>query len=109
VTQGLNRATLVGRLGRLPEMRYTPTGKPVTSFSIVTEYTWSSSDGSHHTDTDWFNVVAWGELAEVCKRSLQKGQLVYVEGRIKHRHWQDDEQTVHTCAEVVAQDVIALA
>jgi len=107
VTQGLNRATLVGHLGRLPEMRYTPTGKPVTSFSVVTEYTWAASDGSSHKDIDWFNVVAWGDLAEACKRSLHKGQLVYVEGRIKNRQWQDD-QTYHTCAEVVAQDVIAL-
>ena len=88
-------------------MRYTPTGKPVTSFSIVTECTWAASDGSSHKDLDWFNVVAWGDLAEACKRSLHKGQLVYVEGRIKHRQWQDD-QAHHTCTEIVAQDVIAL-
>jgi single-strand DNA-binding protein len=88
-------------------MRYTPTGKPVASFSIVTEYTWASSDGSRHTGIDWFNVVAWGELAESCKRFLHKGQLVYVEGRIKNRQWQDG-QACHTCAEVVAQDIISL-
>ncbi len=107
MTQGLNRATLVGQLGRTPEMRYTPGGKPVTSFSIVTRYTWASSDGMQHRDTDWFNVVAWGELAEECKRSLKKGQFVYVEGRMKNRRWVDADEAEHTCAEVVAQDVIA--
>ncbi|MBN1639871.1 MAG: single-stranded DNA-binding protein [Anaerolineae bacterium] len=106
--KGLNRAALIGHLGRSPEMRYTPSGKPVTSFSIITTHTWRSSDGDRHQDTDWFNVVAWGELAETCKRSLGKGQLVYLEGRVKNRCWRDDADAVHSCAEIVAQDVIAL-
>jgi single-strand DNA-binding protein len=108
VTQGLNRATLIGQLGRTPEMRYTPQGKPVTSFSVITTYTWSSSDGKQHKDTDWFNIVAWGELAEECKRALSKGQLVYVEGRMKTRRWTDANDMPNSCAELVAQDVIAL-
>jgi single-strand DNA-binding protein len=108
VAQGLNRATLIGHLGRAPEMRYTPTGKPVTSFSIITTYIWASSDGSRHEDTDWFNVVAWGDLAEECRRSLDKGQLIYVEGRMKTRQWVDANDQPHSCAEVVAQDVVAL-
>ena len=108
LAEGLNRVTLVGRLGRAPEMRYTPGGKPVTSFSIVTTYTWSSSDGKRHDDADWFNVVAWGQLAEQCKRLLHKGQLVYVEGRMKTRGWTDADHVSRSCAEVVAQDVIAL-
>lgn len=105
---GLNRATLIGHLGRAPEMRYTPDGKPVTSFSIVTEYTWLSSDGRRHQDTDWFNVVAWGELAESCRQSLAAGQLVYVEGRVKTRRWVDDAGEDRAWAEVVAQDIVAL-
>jgi single-strand DNA-binding protein len=108
VTQGLNRATLIGHLGRAPEMRYTPDGKPVTSFSVITRYTWASSDGRRHPDTDWFNVVAWGELAEECKHALGKGQLVYVEGRMKNRRWVDGNDIPCACAEIVAHDVIAL-
>ena len=108
MTQGLNRAMLIGHLGRAPEMRYTPTGKPVTSFSIITTYTWASSDGRHHEDTDWFNVVAWGDLAEECRRSLDKGQLIYVEGRMKTRQWVDADDLPRSCAEVVAQDVVTL-
>jgi single-strand DNA-binding protein len=106
--QGLNRVTLVGRLGRAPEMRYTPTGKPVTSFSIVTTYTWMSSNYEVQEETDWFDVVAWGNLAEECKQSLAKGQRVYVEGRIKTRRWGDEDSVPHSRAEVVAQGVISL-
>lgn len=89
-------------------MRYTPSGKPVTSFSIVTQHTWLSSDGRRHEDRDWFSVVAWGELAETCKDSLTRGQLVYVEGRVKTREWVDDAEENRAWAEIVAQDVIAL-
>jgi len=109
VKRGLNKATLIGHLGRTPEMRYTPSGKPVTSFSIVTEYTWQSSDGQRHQDRDWFNVIAWGDLAETCKDSLAPGQLVYVEGRVKTREWVDDADQNRAWAEIVAHDVIALA
>jgi single-strand DNA-binding protein len=89
-------------------MRYTPDGKPVTSFSIITTATWPASDGKQYEDTDWFNVVAWGELAEECKQSLTKGQLIYVEGRVKTRRWQDATNVPCSCAEIVAQGVIAL-
>jgi single-strand DNA-binding protein len=89
-------------------MRYTPTGKPVTSFSIITTYTWSSSDGKRHEDTDWFNVVAWGDLAEECKQSLNKGQRIYLEGRMKTRQWVGENDMSCSYAEVVAQEVIAL-
>lgn len=105
---GLNRVTLVGRLGRAPEMRYTPSGKPVTSFSIVTTHTWISSNQEIQEETDWFNVVAWGTLAEACKQSLTQGQCVYVEGRIKTRRWNNEGNVPQSWAEVLAQDVIAL-
>jgi single-strand DNA-binding protein len=99
---------LIGCLGRAPEMRYTPNGKPVTSFSVITTHDWASSNGERHQETDWFNVVVWGELAEECKRSLSKGQQVYVEGRVKTRRWGDLNDGLHFCAEVIAQSVIAL-
>jgi len=108
VAQGLNRVTLIGCLGRAPQMRYTPNGKPVTSFSIVTTCTWISSNCERHEETDWFNVVAWGNLAEECKRLLKKGQRVYVEGRMKTRRWQDKDDSPRAWAEVVAQHVIPL-
>lgn len=108
MTAGLNKAMLIGRLGRAPEMRYTPAGKPVTSFSVVTTHRWLSSNGEQHEETDWFNVVAWGDLAEACKHALQKGQQVYVEGRMKTRRWSDANDARLSCAEVIAHDVIAL-
>lgn len=108
MTQGLNRVVLIGRLGRAPQMRYTPDGKPVTSFSIITTHTWASTDGGQHKETDWFNIVAWGDLAELCKQSLSRGQCVYVEGRIKTRRWQDASDVQHSRAEVVAQKAIPL-
>jgi single-strand DNA-binding protein len=109
LAQGLNRVTLVGRLGRAPEMRYTPNGKPVTSFSIVTTHTWISSNNQVQEETDWFNIVAWGSLAEACKESLTKGQPVYVEGRVKTRRWADADNVSHSWAEVVAQSVVSLS
>lgn len=106
MAQGLNRVTLIGHLGRAPEMRYTPSGKPVTSFSIVTTHT--SSLDHRRQETDWFNVVAWGILAEACKEYLSKGQRVYLEGRVKTREWRDEHDVARSCAEVVAQNVIPL-
>lgn len=90
-------------------MRYTPTGKPVTSFSIVATLAAPSTDGPDQSVPDWFNVVAWGALAETCKQTLSKGQPVYVEGRIKTRRWQDADQTLHSQAEIIAHSVFPLA
>jgi single-strand DNA-binding protein len=109
LSPSLNRVTLIGRLGRRPEMRYTPTGKPVTSFSIVLTLSDAFSESERWAETDWFNVVAWGNLAETCKQTLIKGQPVYVEGRIKTRRWQDVDQTVHSRAEIIAHSVFPLA
>lgn len=108
IAQGLNKVMLIGRLGRSPEMRYTPGGTPVTSFSIVTTYPSTSSNGTCHDETDWFNVIAWGSLAEMCKESLQAGQHVFIEGRMKTRQWTDADHVPHSCAEVVAQRLIPL-
>jgi single-strand DNA-binding protein len=103
--QSLNRVTLIGRLGRRPEMRYTPTGKPVTSFSIVMTLVGAPLE----SEPDWFNVVAWGDLAETCKQTLVKDQPVYVEGHLKTRHWQDADRTDHSRAEIIAHTVFPLA
>lgn len=79
MSRGLNKVLIIGRLGRDPEMRYTPSGRPVTTFSIATSRTWNTSDGERRTETEWFNIVAWGSLAEICKQHLTKGQQVYVD------------------------------
>lgn len=108
MTRGLNKVLLIGRLGRDPEMRYTPSGKPVTTFSIATNRTWNTSDGDKHTETEWFNIVAWGSLAEICKQFLTKNRLVYIEGRLQTRHWEDNDGNKRTSTEIVANEMIML-
>ena len=106
--RGLNKVMIIGQLGRDPEMRYTPSGRPVTSFSVTTTRSWTSSDGDRREETEWFNVVAWGNLAEICKQYLHKGQPVYVEGRLQTRGWEDQEGKKHFRTELVANEVIIL-
>ena len=108
MSRGLNKVMLIGRLGRSPEMRYTPSGRPVTTFSLATSRTWNTSEGERRTETEWFNVVAWGSLAEICKQHLNKGQQVYVEGRLQTRHWEDSEGSKHSTTEIVANEMIIL-
>jgi single-strand DNA-binding protein len=108
MSRGLNKVMLIGNLGRDPEMRYTPSGRPVTSFSLATNRSWQSADGERHEETEWFNVVAWGSLAEICQQHLSRSQQVYVEGRLQTRRWDDSEGTKHFSTEVVAREVIIL-
>jgi single-strand DNA-binding protein len=108
MSRGLNKVLIIGRLGRDPEMRYTPSGRPVTTFSVGTNRTWSTADGERHTETEWFNVVAWSNLAEICKQYLTKDKLVYVEGRLQTRHWEDQEGNKHSSTEIVANEMIML-
>jgi single-strand DNA-binding protein len=89
-------------------MRYTPSGRPVTTFTVATSRSWSSADGERHTETEWFNIVTWGNLAEICKQYLTKGQQVYLEGRLKTRRWEDKEGVKHTTVEVVASEMMML-
>ena len=106
--RGLNKVMIIGQLGRDPEMRYTPSGRPVTSFSVATTRSWTSGDGDRREETEWFNVVAWGNLAEICKQYLRKSQPVYVEGRLQTRGWDDQEGKKHFRTELVANEVIIL-
>jgi single-strand DNA-binding protein len=108
MTRGLNKVLLIGRLGRDPEMRYTPSGKPVTTFSIATSRSWNTSEGDKHTETEWFNIVAWGNLAEICKQYLTKNRLVYIEGRLQTHHWEDPDGNKHSSTEIVANEMIML-
>jgi single-strand DNA-binding protein len=108
MSRGLNKVMIVGNVGRNPEMRYTPTGKPVTSFSVATSRSWTSSAGEPREETEWFNVVAWNQLAEICSQYLKKSQQVYVEGRLQTRKWQDSNNNRRTSIEIIASEVIML-
>jgi single-strand DNA-binding protein len=108
MSRGLNKVMLIGHVGRDPEMRYTPAGRPVTTFSIATTRSWSTGEGEKRTETEWFNIVAWGNLAELCKQYLSKGQQVYIEGRLQTRRWEDNEGVKHCNVEVVANDMMML-
>jgi single-strand DNA-binding protein len=108
MTRGLNKVLLIGHLGCAPEMRYTPSGRPVTSFSLATSRSWTSADGERRDETEWFNIVTWGNLAEICKQYLSKGQQVYIEGRLQTRGWEDETGKKHFRTEVVANEMIML-
>jgi single-strand DNA-binding protein len=108
MSRGLNKVMIIGNLGRDPEMRYTPSGRPVTTFSVATSRSWNTSDGDRRVETEWFNVVAWSNLAEICKQYLSKGQQVYIEGRLQTRQWDDAEGKQHTSVEIVANEMIIL-
>lgn len=108
MSRGLNKVMIIGRLGRDPEMRYTPSGKPVTTFSVAVSRNWSTSEGERRSETEWFNVVSWGSLAEICKEYLSKSRLVYIEGRLQTRHWEDEKGNKRTSVEIVANEMIML-
>lgn len=108
MARGLNKVIIIGNLGRDPEMRFTPSGRPVTSFSVATSRTWVSAEGERREETEWFNVVAWGNLAEICKAHLTKNQQVYVEGRLQTRGWEDESGKKHFRTELVANEMILL-
>ncbi len=108
MSRGLNKVMIIGHLGRDPEMRYTPSGKPVTTFTVATSRTWNSTDGERHTEVEVVNVVTWGNLAEICKQYLTKGQQVYIEGRFQTRKWEDSDGVKRTSVEIVANEMMIL-
>ncbi|MBN2499989.1 MAG: single-stranded DNA-binding protein [Anaerolineales bacterium] len=108
MSRGLNKVMIIGHLGRDPEMRYTPSGRPVTTFSVATSRSWKSADGEQHSETEWFNVVTWGSLAEICKQYLSKGRQVYIEGRLQTRRWEDDDGNKRTTTEIIAKEMVML-
>lgn len=109
MARGLNKVMVIGYLGRDPEMRFTPSGKSVANFSIASSRSWKTADGETHTETEWFNVVAWERLAEIAKEHLKKGSQVYVEGRLQSRSWQDSQGIQHKSVEIIARDILLLS
>ena len=104
----LNKVMVIGQVGRAPEMRYMPSGQPVTSFSVGATRTWEDPSDGRREETEWFNVVVWGKLAERCKQHLSQGDRVYVEGRLQTRSWEDDQGKECFRTELVAREIMPL-
>ena len=102
---GVNKAILIGNLGRDPELRYTQSGQAVVNFSIATSENWTDKGGERQERTEWHRIVAWGKTGELCAQYLSKGRTVYVEGRIQTREWEDREGQKRTTTEINAQTV----
>jgi single-strand DNA-binding protein len=104
----LNKVMLTGHLGQDPELRYTPQGSAVCTFRVAAGRTWTNSAGEKQEDTEWFRVVAWDKLGEICNQWLHKGDRVYIEGRLQTRKWTSEDGQDRWSTEVVASDMIML-
>ena len=101
----MNKIIVIGHLGRDPEMRYTPNGQAVTSFSVASSRRYTTSSGEQKEETEWFNVSAWGKLGETCNQYLAKGRQVYVEGRLSSRTYEGRDGQTRTSLDISLTDV----
>jgi len=101
----VNKVILIGRLGADPELKYTPAGAAVSTFSVATNFVWKDQDGNQKERTDWNRVVVWRKLAEFAGEWLKKGSLVYIEGSLQTRSWDDKDGNKRFMTEVVAESV----
>lgn len=101
----INKAILVGRLGKDPEVRYTPDGSQVTNFTLATDESYKDKAGEKVQKTEWHRIVTFGKLAEICGNYLVKGKLVYIEGKIQTRSWDDKEGVKRNTTEIVGSDM----
>lgn len=97
----VNKVILIGRLGRDPEMRYTPAGDPVCNFTLATDEVYRDRGGATQRRTEWHRIVAWRKLAEQCAQLLNKGKLIFVEGRLQTRQWDDRDGHKRSTTEIV--------
>lgn len=104
----LNKVTLIGNLGRDPELRQTQNGQQVAEFSIATSERWKDRGGEQQERTEWHRIVVWGPQAELASKYLSKGRSVYVEGRIQYRDWTDKDGNKRTTTEIVASNLLFL-
>jgi single-strand DNA-binding protein len=104
----LNKILLIGNVGKDPEMRFTPNGVPVASFSLATSRVYNVPDGERKQETEWFTVTTWRKQAESCNQFLTKGQRVYVEGRLRSRTWEGQDGQKRFRNEVIADRVLFL-
>lgn len=108
MARSLNRVQLIGNLTRDPELRYTPNGNAVCTFSIATNRTWTTDSGEKREEVDFHRIVAWNKLGELCSQFLVKGRKVYVEGRLSTRNWTAQDGSQKSTTEVVIDDMILL-
>jgi len=101
----MNKILIIGNLGSDPEMRYTPNGNPVTSFTVATNRRYRTSDGENREETEWFRISAWNRLAETCNQYLQRGSKVYLEGRLSSRTYTANDGTTRVSLDVNASEV----
>ena len=106
--RGLNKVMIIGNLGKDPEMKYTPQGTPITTFSVAVSRGRKTPDGQFVEETEWFRVVAWERLAETCNEYLHKGSKVYIEGRLQTRKYTGQDGQERQIVEVVANDMQTL-
>ena len=104
----LNKVILIGNVGNDPEMRYTPDGKPVTSFNLAVSRRYTTREGERREETEWFTVVTWNRLAETCNQFLARGRRAYVEGRLRSRVWEGQDGQKRFRNEVIANKVVFL-
>jgi single-strand DNA-binding protein len=104
----LNKILLIGHLGRDPEIRYTPEGSQVATFSLATSENWTDKSGARQERTDWHNITAWNKLADLSKRFLTKGRQVYIEGRIHYREFTDRDGNKRSKPEITASQIVLL-
>ena len=105
----INKAIIVGNLGADPEVRYTPTGKQTSTFSVATTEKWKNQSGEPQESTEWHRVVAWERLAEICAEYLTKGARVYVEGKIQTRKWTDSSGVDRYTTEIICREMKMLS
>ena len=103
--QCVNKVILIGFLGEAPELKFGSQGKPVGTFSLAVNERWKDAEGARRERVEWFQIVCFGRLAEVCGQYLVKGRHVYIEGRLQTRKWEDREGEKHTRIEVVANQM----
>ena len=101
----VNKVQLIGRLGKDPEVRFLPDGTQTTGFSLATDESYKDKLGQRVQKTEWHRIVTFGKLAEICGQYLQKGKLVFLEGRIQTRSWEDKEGAKHSTTEILARDM----
>jgi single-strand DNA-binding protein len=107
MSRSLNKVQLIGNLGKDPELKYTPSGVAVATFSIATSESWKDQDGNQQEKTEWHNIVAWRKLAEICGEYLKKGKKVYLEGKLQTRNYEKDGIKRYV-TEIVADQLIML-
>lgn len=104
----VNKVILLGRLGKDPDLKYTPSGVAVASFSIATDLAWKDQEGNQKQQTEWHRIVAWRKTAEIASNYLKKGNQVYIEGRLQTRSWNDKNNITRYTTEIVAENLVLI-